>query len=32
MLANIPNIKHLETGNFFMMAGPCVVESEEMTR
>ncbi|MBK6640043.1 MAG: 3-deoxy-8-phosphooctulonate synthase [Bacteroidetes bacterium] len=32
MLANIPNLKHLETGNFFMMAGPCVVESEEMTR
>jgi 2-dehydro-3-deoxyphosphooctonate aldolase (KDO 8-P synthase) len=27
-LANITGIKHLETDNFFLMAGPCVVESE----
>jgi 2-dehydro-3-deoxyphosphooctonate aldolase (KDO 8-P synthase) len=26
---NIPNIKHLDSGNFFLIAGPCVVESEE---
>ena len=30
-LATISKIKHLETGNFFLLAGPCVVESEEMT-
>lgn len=28
-LQNIPNIKHLDSGNFFVLAGPCVVESEE---
>lgn len=26
----LPNIKHLSSGNFFLLAGPCVVESEEM--
>lgn len=31
MLENIPHIRHLDSGNFFLMAGPCVVESEEMT-
>lgn len=31
ILASIPNIKHLDTGSFFLMAGPCVVESREMT-
>ncbi len=31
MLENIPNIRHLSSGNFFLLAGPCVVESEEMT-
>ncbi len=30
MLSQIPNIKHLDSGNFFLMAGPCVVESEKM--
>lgn len=29
-LKNIPNIQHLETNNFFVLAGPCVVESEEV--
>lgn len=29
MINNIPNIKHIDTGNFFLIAGPCVVESEE---
>jgi 2-dehydro-3-deoxyphosphooctonate aldolase (KDO 8-P synthase) len=31
MLAQIPGIKHTDSGNFFLIAGPCVVESEEMT-
>ena len=31
MLAHIPGIKHTDSGNFFLIAGPCVVESEEMT-
>ena len=26
---NIPNIKHTDSGNFFLIAGPCAVESEE---
>ena len=26
---NVPNLKHTESGNFFLIAGPCVVESEE---
>ena len=25
----IPNIKNLDSGNFFLLAGPCAVESEE---
>ena len=29
-LENIPNIKHLDTNNFFLIAGPCVVETEEI--
>ncbi|MFC2118401.1 3-deoxy-8-phosphooctulonate synthase [Bacteroidota bacterium] len=29
-IKNIPNIKHTESGNFFLLAGPCVVESEEI--
>lgn len=29
-LKNIPNIKHLDTNNFFLIAGPCVVETEEI--
>jgi 2-dehydro-3-deoxyphosphooctonate aldolase (KDO 8-P synthase) len=28
---NIPLIKYCESGNFLLLAGPCVVESEEMT-
>ncbi len=31
MLKDIPYIKHTDSGNFFLLAGPCVVESEEMT-
>lgn len=29
-MLNIPHLKHTGSGNFFLMAGPCVVESEEM--
>ncbi len=31
MIPDIPGLKHAGSGNFFLMAGPCVVESEEMT-
>ena len=27
---NIPGLKYGETGNFLLIAGPCVVESEDM--
>lgn len=26
----IPNIKHTKNGNFFLLAGPCAIEGEEM--
>jgi len=26
----IPNIKHLNSNNFFLLAGPCAIESEDM--
>ena len=29
-LQNIPQIKHLNSGNFFVLAGPCAIEGEEM--
>ena len=29
-LDNIPQIKHLKSGNFFLLAGPCAIEGEEM--
>jgi 2-dehydro-3-deoxyphosphooctonate aldolase (KDO 8-P synthase) len=32
MLENIPKLKHKDSGNFFLLAGPCIVESEAMTR
>ena len=32
VLETINSIKHLNSGNFFLIAGPCVVESEEITR
>ena len=28
MYPNIPKIRHTETGNFFLIAGPCVVEDK----
>ena len=30
MLNSIPQLRNLDSGNFFLMAGPCVVESPEM--
>ncbi|MBQ0116346.1 MAG: 3-deoxy-8-phosphooctulonate synthase [Flavobacterium sp.] len=29
-LNNIPQIKHTDSGNFFLLAGPCAIEGEEM--
>ena len=29
-LKNIPQIKHTDSGNFFLLAGPCAIEGEEM--
>lgn len=29
-MESIPNLKHLDSGNFFLVAGPCAVESEEI--
>ncbi len=30
ILRNIPKLQHLSSGNFFLMAGPCVIENNEM--
>jgi len=30
MINSITNLKHTDSGQFFLLAGPCVVESEEM--
>ena len=30
MIESIPFIKNTDSGNFFLLAGPCVVEGEEM--
>lgn len=30
MINQLPHIKHTDSGNFFLLAGPCVVESEEI--
>lgn len=30
MINTIPQIKHTGSGNFFLMAGPCAIEGEEM--
>ncbi|MEO2143132.1 MAG: 3-deoxy-8-phosphooctulonate synthase, partial [Flavobacteriaceae bacterium] len=30
MIDKIKNIKNLESGNFFLIAGPCAIEGEEM--
>jgi 2-dehydro-3-deoxyphosphooctonate aldolase (KDO 8-P synthase) len=31
ILKSIPFLTHLDSGNFFLLAGPCVVENEEIT-
>jgi 2-dehydro-3-deoxyphosphooctonate aldolase (KDO 8-P synthase) len=30
MIISIPNLQHTASGNFFLMAGPCAIEGEEM--
>jgi len=30
MINSIPQIKHTDSGNFFLLAGPCVIEGESM--
>lgn len=30
IIRNIPKIQHLSSGNFFLMAGPCVIENDQM--
>ena len=30
MLKHISNIQHTKSGNFFLLAGPCAIEGEEM--
>lgn len=30
MSLNVPNLRHAQSGNFFLMAGPCAIEGEEM--
>ncbi|MBL7925849.1 MAG: 3-deoxy-8-phosphooctulonate synthase [Bacteroidia bacterium] len=30
ILAQIPQLQHTQSGNFFLMAGPCVVEGEDI--
>ncbi len=29
-LSNIPQLKHLDSNNFFLLAGPCAIEGEDM--
>ena len=29
-LENIPQLKHIDSNNFFLLAGPCAIEGEEM--
>ena len=30
MLAKINNLQHNNSGNFFLISGPCAIEGEEM--
>jgi len=30
MLDKIPNLQHLDSGNFFLIAGPCAIEGEDI--
>ncbi|NBP06509.1 MAG: 3-deoxy-8-phosphooctulonate synthase, partial [Bacteroidetes bacterium] len=29
-LPSIPGLKHTDSGNFFLMAGPCAIEGRDM--
>ena len=29
MINSIPNIKHTDSGNFFLIAGPCIIENDK---
>ncbi|MEE4256234.1 MAG: 3-deoxy-8-phosphooctulonate synthase [Bacteroidales bacterium] len=29
MISNIPKIKHTDSGNFFLIAGPCIIENDK---
>ncbi|MDX1428435.1 MAG: 3-deoxy-8-phosphooctulonate synthase, partial [Salegentibacter mishustinae] len=29
-LSKIPNLKHINSNNFFLLSGPCAIEGEEM--
>ena len=29
-ISSLPNIKHTQSGQFFLLAGPCAIEGEEM--
>ncbi len=29
MISSIPNIKHTDSGNFFLIAGPCIIENDK---
>ncbi|MFM9028040.1 MAG: 3-deoxy-8-phosphooctulonate synthase [Bacteroidota bacterium] len=31
MISGLPHIRHTQSGNFFLLSGPCVVEGEDMT-
>jgi len=31
VIENIPQIKYIDTNSFFLIAGPCIIENEEMT-
>ena len=31
MIPDIPGLKHTDSGNFFLLAGPCVVEGDEIS-
>ena len=31
MMPNIEELTYRETGNFFLIAGPCVIENEKIT-
>ena len=30
MINNIPQLKYTDSGNFFLLAGPCVIEGESI--